>query len=782
MGKTRMGAAVLLAAVLTGGLVTAAAPPAAAAAPGIITTLAGGPGRGTTSNTSLFPNGVAIGQDGAVYVADQNGVVRRFTGTSANETATAGNAATTLIPGYGGLATHAALSSVWGLTIDHAGNQVIADNGRSTVVVVAAASRTFYGRAMKAGHIYAIAGREGLRGYSGDGGPAIKAELNSPDGTAVDTAGNVLIADTGNSRIRMVAVASGTFYGRAVTAGDIYTIAGGGSSTGNGVPATSAALSMPGEVSVDHAGNVLIADSGHSLVRVVAEGTGTFYGQPMTAGDIYTIAGGGTPGFSGDGGPATAAELSGPSGVAHDAVGNVLIADQGNNRIRVVAEGTGTFYGQPMTAGDIYTVAGNGRRLFRGDGGPATAASMNGPEQVAADPAGNLVIADRDNLRIRVVAAASGTFYRQAMTAGDIYTVAGNGLAQSSGSGAPAQNAEMFQPTGVAVTGSGNYVMTGGNRVWVTAASSGTFFGRAMTAGDIYAVAGNGRDGYSGDGGPGPKARLNVPSGVAVDQAGNVLIADFPHIRVVPGKSGTFYGQAMTAGDIYTIASAGMNGGLAVDAAGNILFCSGDVVQVYAVQTGTFYGQAMTAGQTYTIAGTGTAGFSGDGGPATSAELFIPTGITVDHAGNVVVYDTVNRRDRVIAATAGTFYGQAMTAGDIYTVVGGGTATGDGVPATSASDGGNPAVDAHGNLVLAYGTGTHGGSSVRVVAVSTGTFYGQAMTAGDIYTIAGGRLGVLGDGGPATAASVSPSAVAVDPAGNVVISDFGNARIRLVGE
>jgi trimeric autotransporter adhesin len=192
---------------------------------------------------------------------------------------------------------------------------------------------------------------------------------------------------------------------------------------------------------------------------VVAAGTGTFYGQAMTAGDIYTVAGDGTAGYSGDGGPATSAGLGLPAGVAVDGSGNLVIADTGNSVVRVVAAGTGTFYGQAMTAGDIYTVAGDGTAGYSGDGGPATSAELTTPEGVAVDGSGDLVIADTFNDRVRVVAGSTGTFYGQAMTAGDIYTVAGDGTAGYSGDGGPATSAELDRPYGVAVDGSGNLVI-----------------------------------------------------------------------------------------------------------------------------------------------------------------------------------------------------------------------------------------------------------------------------------------------------------------------------------
>ena len=177
---------------------------------------------------------------------------------------------------------------------------------------------------------------------------------------------------------------------------ELTTPAGTGSAgpLGDGGLAVRAALANACGATVDHAGNLVIADAGNDRVRVAAASSGTFYGQAMTAGHIYTVAGDGTFGFSGDGGPATAAELDAPAGVAVDGAGNLVIADMENERVRVVAVQTGTFYGRAMTAGDIYTVAGDGTFGFSGDGGPATSAELNLPEGVAVDGAGNLVIAD----------------------------------------------------------------------------------------------------------------------------------------------------------------------------------------------------------------------------------------------------------------------------------------------------------------------------------------------------------------------------------------------------
>ena len=699
--------------------------------------------------------------------------------------------------GDGGPARRASLTDACGVVVDQNGNLATADWGTSRVRMVAASDGMFYGQPMTAGDIYTIAGT-GTAGFSGDGGPAASAEIDGPRALAVDGGGNLLIADTDNSRVRVVAASDGTFYGQPMTAGDIYTIAGTGTAgfSGDGGPAASAEIDGPAGVAVDHAGNVLITDTVNNRIRVVAARTGAHYGQPMTAGDIYTIAGDGTAGFSGDGGPATSAELYRPFGLTVDGAGNVLIADVLNSRVRVVAAGTGTFYGQVMTAGDIYTIAGDGVNGFSGDGGAAASAELFYPFAVTLDAAGNAVIADSQNGRVRVVAASTGTFYRKAMTAGDIYTIAGlgKGTAPFSGNGGPATAAVISRPGGVAPGAAVHMGIaeTEDERVQVVAARTGRFFGQAMTAGHIYTVAGNGYDGFSGDGGPGRRAELSSPQGVTFDHAGNLVIADAGNnrIRVVAAKAGTFYGQAMTTGHIYTV-SAGSQGfalyspqGVAVDHAGNLLIADTgfDQILVLAARTGTYYGQPMTAGQLYRVAGDGTGGFSGDGGPATSATLSSPGGVAAGSAGDLVIADTGDNRVRVVAARTGTYYGQPMTAGDIYTIAGDGTGgfSGDGGPATAAelSRPDSVTMDSSGNVAIADTSNNR----IRVVAAGDGSFYGQPMTAGDIYTIAGdGTDGFSGDGGPATTGELShPEGVAVNAAGDLMIADTYTNRIRLV--
>jgi NHL repeat-containing protein len=722
-----------------------------------LTTPAGTGARGPVADgrpaprASLYTCGTSVDAAGNLLIADVNDnrlrVVASKTGTSYGQAMTAGHIYTIAgtgkrgFSGDGGPAASAQMNGPISVVLDAAGNLVVSDFYNGRIRVVAERTGTFYGQAMTTGDIYTVAGG----GSGGDGGPATSASLFGAHGATVDGAGNLVIADTQDSRVRVVAVHTGTFYGMPMTAGDIYTVAGTGvpGFSADGVLATKAKLSTPEGVAVDAAGNLLIADQGQCRLRLVAANTGTFYGQAMTADHIYTVAGDGTEGSSGDGGPATSAELDTPDGVAVDTAGDLVIADFGSNRVRLVAEQSGTFYGRAMTAGDIYTVAGNGTAWFSGDAGPATHAELGTPAALnvqtglAVDAAGNVLLADDGNNRVRLVAATSGSFYGQAMTAGDIYTVAGDGTQGFSGDGGAATRAELGSPSDVAIGASGNVLLadSGNNRVRLVAARSGTFFGRAMTAGHIYTVAGNGTAGFAGDGGPATSAELSFPEGVAVDVAGNVLVADV----------GT------------------------------------DRVRLVAAKTGTFYGRAMTAGHIYTVAGGGTSGL-GDGGPATSALLDGPADVAVDATGNLVVADTFDERIRVVAAKSGTFYGRAMKAGDIYTIAGDGDHGffGDGGPATQAELAvpASVAVDSAGSVAIA----DLRNNRVRVVAAKTGTFYGQPMTAGHIYTVAGdGFGGFFGDGNQATKAELNnPGGVVAGPDGSLLIADSGSGRVRML--
>ena len=695
--------------------------------------------------------------------------------------------------------------------VDEAGGSLYIGDG-STVRRVSAAT----------GALTTVAG-DNANGRADDSGAAASSAFFSACSTALDGAGNLVIADGG--LVQVVAARTGTFYGRRMTAGHIYTVVGtaaggpGVTPTGDGGPATKATLSNAGDVAFDRAGNLLIADSGQgsdchyactspvgSLVQVVAARTGTFYGQQMAAGDIYAVAGVLSFGPAGDGGLATQAWLSpGVLTVRPDRAGNLVLADIGEYdgfsvvapSVLVVAAVTGTFYGTQMTAGHIYQVAGNGQTGSgddgSGDGGPATAASLELAGSAVPDGAGNLVIGD--GTRVRVVAARTGRFYGQQMTAGDIYGIAGTGQAGYSGDGWPAGRAQVA-PATVGLDAAGNVLLADGPRVRVVAARSGSFYGRPMTAGDIYTVAGNGTD-FSGGGGPPLRAELSNPMGVTVDGAGDIAFTAVPDVwnttvGLISARSGWFFGMRLTAGRVYVVGGDGGLGSslgdggparnalfsmrgpapLAFDRRGNLVVADTfpNQVRLIAVRSGRFYGQNMTAGDVYTIAGNGAEGFHGDGRPAVKASLNGPSSVAVDHHGNVLIADWLNFRVRVVAAATGTFYGRKMTAGDIYTIAGGGTASFGGPAVKAAFTPQSVGTDAAGNVLIA----TDGGGRVLLVAVRTGKMYGQRMTAGHIYSIVGsGKYGSSGNGGPAGKARFfSLGGVTTDRHGNVVFTDW----------
>jgi sugar lactone lactonase YvrE len=651
------------AALLNAGGVAAQAAAHSVSPAGVIVTVAGGVGGpGPATQVAIdFPCSVTSAGR-YLYVGD--GLVQKVDEATGWLTTPAGGVRrqavfTEHVPlGNGGPADEAATSAC-GTAVDRAGNLILADGLDRLIRVVATGRGTFYGQAMTAGHIYGIAGTGGGPGITGNGGPAVRAVLSDPVAVMVDRAGNLVIADAGSSaagvpaEVQVVAAGSGVFYRQKMTAGDIYKVAGkaaGLAISGDGGPALRAGLGASiGQLDLDAAGNIVVADGSANSIRVIAESSGTYYGRKMTAGDIYTVAGTGTAGFSGDGGPAVQAQLSDPAGVAADRAGNLVIADTGNNRVRVAAESSGTFYGQKMTAGDIYKVAGCGTTCKLGDGGPARAGRLIAPDGVAVDRAGNLVVSEHgagrisSDRRVLAVAARDGTCYGLKMTAGDLYTVVGNGTRGLSGDGGPATKAVMISLSDrMAVDGAGNLVVAAGenNRIRVVAATTGTFYGIAMTAHHIYSVAGGGHFPYSGDGGPATKAGLNFVDGLAIDAHANLVIADEGNRRI----------------------------------------------RVVAARTGTFYGIAMTAHHIYTVAGDGTQGFSGDGGPAAKAALRLPTDAIFDQHGNLVVADQGNNRVRVVAAATRTYYGVPMAAGRIYTVAGNGQPgfSGDGRPATKA--------------------------------------------------------------------------------------------------
>jgi sugar lactone lactonase YvrE len=343
--------------------------------PGEINTVAGvtdwlyqGDGVLATEATIFLPMGVAVDAHGNLYLADSNNDrVRRVDAQTGLISTIAGNG-TSGYSGDGGLATAAMISNPGGVVLDGAGNLYFADSNNDVIRRVDAVS----------GVITTVAGTPQVNGSSGNGGPAVSAKLSKPEGLALDPAGDLYIADTGNHAIREVSAANG----------HISIVAGTGTAGYNGdhIQATNAELSGPWSLSLGPDGSLYIADTANQRIRMVTAATGI----------ITTIAGTGTQGYSGDGGIATAALLNAPAAVLLDPAGNLYIADSGNNRIRQIGVATG----------DIQTLSGSSTEGFSGDGGPANLANMYGPYSLFFDQSGNLFFSDMFNNRVREIHAS----------------------------------------------------------------------------------------------------------------------------------------------------------------------------------------------------------------------------------------------------------------------------------------------------------------------------------------------------------------------------------------
>jgi len=606
-----------------------------------------------------LPNGIAVDRNENIFFVDKfNNQIRRVDAATGVITTFAGSGPGGYYSGGysgdGGAASSASLNLPGEIALDTNGNLFIADSQNGRIRRVDAST----------GIITTVAGNGGFT-FSGDGGPATAASLNHPGGVALDTNGNLFIADAYNCRIRRVDATTGT----------ITTVAGNGqfSFSGDGGPATAAALWFPIGVRVDTGGNLFVADLYNKRVRRVDASTGI----------ITTFAGNGQSGLSGDGGPATSAAMT-PVGVALDSSGNLVIADEGSRRVRRVDASTNI----------VTTVAGNGDFCFYGDGGPALAASLCAPQGLSADPSGNLLAYDTNNGRIRRINTATG----------DITTVAGGGNpADGLGDGGPATQAK-FGGSGVTADAHGNIFLTDWGNYRVRRVDAAT--------GIITTVAGSGgRGGNSGDGGPATLATLAQPQDVVLDRVADLFISTGAVIRRVDAVTG--------------------------------------LITTYA-------GGGSTSG--------GFTPYCGDGGPAINACLFAPRGLAMDAVGNLFIADSGNNRIRRV--DAGTHI--------ITTVVGNGAPAyaGDGLAAVAASLNSPSwvAVDASGNLFI----GDVGNHVVRRVDVATGI----------ISTFAGnGVQAFTGDGGPASNASLGTPAgmyCARDGSSRIFISDTGSNRIRVV--
>ena len=566
--------------------------------------------------------------------------------------------------GDNGPATSAILFQSDGIAADGAGSLYVSDAADNRIRKIS-----------RAGVITTYAGT-GVPGYSGDGGAAVSAQLNSPYGLTMDGLGNLYVADLGNGRVRKIS-----------PAGTITTVAGGGSipaAGNNGTAATLLSLNAPRNVAWDKRGSIYISDfTAHRVYRLTPDGS------------LVTAAGSGTQGFGGDGAAAVDAQLAFPAAVAADADGNVYIGDTQNHLIRKVSNGVITSIGRagaptgmaidsfgslyvadpsggqlltfplngapgalPIVARDLcfapdgyaYSTDGSfvrrisftgssvlvagGGSLAYGDGGPAISARLNHPSGVSAGSAGSLYVADRDNNRIRKVAAD-----------GTIATFAGTGDTGDAPDGILATLGALNAPSAVASDSSGNvYIADAGNqRVRVVLANGS--MRRIAIAGMVapsYILAGDSNDLYISDSAAGTilhftsagttvvASNLKNPQGLALDANGDLYVAetDARHVkRIGP------------AGDVALIGEGVWNipRGVAVDAGGTIFVADSGRQQVV---------QIDATGLVTPIAGTGASGYSGDGGDAAAAQLGLPWDVAIGPGGAILIVDLANNRIR----------------------------------------------------------------------------------------------------------------------------------------
>lgn len=581
------------------------------------------------------------------------------------------------------------------------------------------------------GTLTLVAGN-GRAGYGGDGGPAIRAQLNDPEGLALDAAGNLYIADAQNNRVRVVGRDGviNTFAGTGQT-----SFGGGPGSFNDEGPATQALMHLPSGVAVDQAGNVFIADTGDNTIRKVT-----------TDGIIHNFAGDSYPGFfDKPNGTAVDSEFNKPTDLAFGSTGVLYVADLNNNVVRqITPDGLA-----------VSTVAGTGAAGYSGDNAAATAAILVAPVSIALDSAGNLYVLQNADGRIRKVDAK-----------GVITTFAGSGTAGFVDT-SDLTKVQFNSPTGLAIDGSGNFYIADSLNLRI----------RKISGGAASTVAGNGVLSYSGDNGPANAAQLSGPQGVAVDAAGNTYIADTVNNVVRKVSAG---------GTITTIAGNGQAGngnnqlnapqGVAADAAGNVYIADTLNSRVLKVAAAGGVTTLATSDQLYTPTGLAVDGagnvyvadlnknavykIAAAGGISAvpAGALNGPRAVAADSAGNLYIADSGNYR--IVKVTP---------AGVVSTVAGNGVsgASGDAGLALNAAIGSvtGLAVDASGNVFFTDG------ARVR-----------EITNAGFITTLAGNNgNGYSGDGGLASSAQFNgPAAVAVDASGNLYVADTGNNAIRLL--
>ncbi len=560
---------------------------------------------GSASLARLAGNaGMALDGEGTLFIAERaahrvrrigpDGIVTTMAGT--------GNAGST---GDGGAATNAQLNQPIDVDVDAFANVLIAELGGNRI-------RRVSGQSSVAA-IHTLAGT-GEPGMAGDGGAAVSAQLHGPQAVAVDTDGNVFVADWNNRRIRRIDPTGGI----TTIAGDLQQ------PSASGRLAVDTRLELPVDVTVTTRGELLVVEQGTRRLRALVpiaqipaepEAPAAPPYQPPAparalpppvAGELIAevFAGRGEPGYDGEGGLREDAQFTTPRGIAVDDFGRVLIADTGNHRVRRI-EPDGT----------VWTVAGNGSPGFSGDGGVATAAQLNRPHHVTVDAQGALYIADAGNFRVRRVSPE-----------GVISTMVGGSAPGSAGDGGPAAFASLTEPVGLALDPSG--------RLYVVDAPDHRVR-RVERDGNIFTIAGTGNFGAGGDAGPATAAAVGFPQRVVVDAAGDVLVSQLQAgvVRRVRRDGGIELAAGSldtSAPDVGPAASVRIEApiGLAADSAGGF----------YVVESGAGTVTAVSGGVARVIAGDPT-GSGQPGGPAGEIPLFTAIDIAIDNDGGIYLLE-----------------------------------------------------------------------------------------------------------------------------------------------
>jgi hypothetical protein len=738
---------------------------------GIITTVAGG-GSGTcaaaatdalgdgclaTQATISGPKCVRVFR-GDIYICDNgNNYIRKVSGSTGIISVFAGKGGVAA-PTPGKVATNSSVAAPQDIIFDPQGNAYIATASGKVYVIRIDAVTNFT----------SIVAGTGTAGNTGDGGPATSAELQTVDGLAMDSYGNLFLLEMTPNNVREVYASNGNIITYVGTSGSNASGYGGDGSTSN-----NALLNGPIHLGIDSQDDLFIADSGDNRVRMVTPpAAGTTYGI------ITTYLGNGTANYTGDGGPAASATIHTPRSSEVTNTGDLLVLDQANDRVRLVSPSgifsrvalgssaaqtiyakvntaltfgnfsivgassdftvgmpTGCIAGTAVTSGTICSVP----VMFQ-----PTLAGLRSASLVFKDAAGNAY-----SLALSGVGNAAAT----SLLPGTITTIAGTGTAGNTGDSAAATAAQLNAPVGTAVDGAGNiyFADSKNNEVREILASSG----------NIIRVAGTGTAGATGDGGAAAAATLSNPSGLAVDGAGNLYIADTGNnkIRLVTAATGvisTFAGTGIAgyAGDggLATLAQLSAPYGVAFAPSGLLYIADtgNDAVRVIGLRSG-----AIT-----TVAGNGSPNFSGDGDSAPFAQLNAPTGVAVAANGIIYIADSGNQRVR-----------QISSAGTISTIAGSGSMgfSGDAGPATNAllSNPAGVAVDSASNVYIA----DSGNNRVRIVS------------GGNINTVvgSGSATGYTGDNGLSSAATLSaPQALVLDGQGNLIVGDTANNVLRKI--